>query len=136
MVPPNETVTPCHTVLRVILGPLETQVMEILWNGGERSVREVVNSLNREVAYTTVMTTLERLFKKGLAFRKKCSRAYLYWSRVTCQEWKDGMARDVVAKLLAGPQGSREALITCLLEAVAQQDALLLREIQKKMRDT
>lgn len=136
MWPASNTTTPCHTVLRLILGPLEAQVMEVLWNCGQCSVREVVKRLDREMAYTTVMTTLERLYKKRLVSRKMRHRAYFYWSRVTCQEWKDRVARDVVAKLLAGPQASREALISCLLEAVAQQDALLLREIQKRMRDT
>lgn len=136
MLPASKTTTPCHTVLRLILGPLETQVMEVLWNCGECSVREVVKGLNHEVAYTTVMTTLERLFKKGLVSRQKRSRAYFYWSRVSCQEWKDKIARDVVAKLLAGPHASREALIACLLEAVEQQEELLLQEIEKRIRET
>ena len=136
MLPASKTTTPCHTVLRLILGPLETQVMDVLWNCGECSVREVVKRLNRDMAYTTVMTTLERLYKKDLVSRQMRNRAYFYWPRVTCQEWKDRVARDVVAKLLAGPQTSREALISCLLEAVAQQDALLLRKIQKRIRDT
>ena len=123
-----------HTVLSLILGPLETQVMEILWASGECTVREVVTKLNRSIAYTTVMTTLDRLFRKDLVSRRMRDRAYRYWPRVTCQEWKEQVARDVVAKLLAGPDASREVLLACLLETVAQQDALLLQEIEKIMR--
>ena len=48
------------------LGPLEVTVMEILWARGESNVRDVVDRLDRPLAYTTVMTTLDRLFKKGL----------------------------------------------------------------------
>jgi len=120
----------------LILGPLETQVMEVLWACGECRVREVVKRLDRNMAYTTVMSTLDRLFRKNLVSRRMCDRAYFYSPLVTCQEWKDKVARDVVAKLLAGPLASREALVACLLEAVSQQDALLLREIEKWMRQT
>ncbi len=122
-----------QSVLSVTLGSLESQVMEVLWTRGACKVREVTRMLDRDLAYTTVMTTLDRLFHKKLVDRKKLGRAYIYSPRLTCQEWKDRLARDVVAKLLAGPQSSREALITCLLEAVATQDTLLL-EFQKEIR--
>ena len=52
------------------LGPLEVTVMEILWARGESNVRDVVDRLDRPLAYTTVMTTLDRLFKKGLLLRR------------------------------------------------------------------
>ena len=135
---PNVLATSDHpsrlpSVLSVLLGSLEAQVMEVLWTRGECKVREVMRTLDRDLAYTTVMTTLDRLFRKKLLDRRKSGRAYIYSPRVTCQEWKDKMARDVVARLLAGPQSSREALIACLLEAVGTQDGLLL-EFQKAIR--
>src|SRR5271165_642257 len=136
MLPAANPSTASHAVLRLILGPLETQVMEVLWACGECRVREVVKRLDRNMAYTTVMSTLDRLFRKNLVSRRMCGRAYFYSPLITCQEWKGRVARDVVAKLLAGPQASREVLIACLLEAVNQQDALLLREIEKWMRQT
>ena len=51
------------------LGTLEFELMEILWSNGASSVRDVVPKLSRPLAYTTVMTTLDRLFKKGLLDR-------------------------------------------------------------------
>lgn len=134
MLPPPNPSTVSHTVLRLILGPLEAQVMEVLWANGKCTVREVVERLGRSIAYTTVMTTLDRLYRKNLVTRRMRGRAYLYAPRVTCQEWKEQVARDVVAKLLAGPDASREALLACLLETVAQQDAVLLEEIEKRVR--
>jgi predicted transcriptional regulator len=110
--------------------------MEVLWACGECRVREVIQRLNRTIAYTTVMTTMDRLLRKGLVSRRRHrGRAYFYSPRVTCKEWKDQVARDVVAKLLAGPQVSREVLIDCLLEAAAEQDASLLAEIEKRIRE-
>ena len=60
------------------LGPLEINVMELLWARGESNVHHVVDQLSRPLAYTTVMTTLDRLFKKGLLKRRKVDRAFLY----------------------------------------------------------
>jgi len=44
--------------------------MQILWSRGESSVREVARELERRLAYTTVMTTLDRLYKKGFLSRR------------------------------------------------------------------
>ena len=134
MLPVPNPSTVSHTVLRLILGPLETQVMEVLWANGECRVREVIKKLNRKIAYTTVVSTLDRLFKKNLVSRQMRDRVYLYTPRVSRQEWTNKVARDVVAKLLAGPRSSREVLIACLLEAVVQQEGLLLREIKEDLR--
>ena len=120
-----------HAILTVTLGPLETQAMEILWTCGECKVRDVMKALERDLAYTTVMTTLDRLFRKKLVSRRKRARAYLYSPCVTCQEWKDAVARDLLGKLMAGPQVSRELLIQCLMEAVGQMDGNIVEDITR-----
>ena len=116
------------------LGPLEIAVMAILWDCGECNVHEVVPRLNRPLAYTTVMTTLDRLYKKGLLNRRKLERAFLYSPRWTRSEWDRQRAGDFVAGFLAGPPPSGELLISCLVEAVGRQDAALLDELEKKIR--
>ena len=123
-----------HSVLRLVLGPLETQVMEVLWACGECRAREVMQRMDRSLAYTTIMSTLDRLFRKNLVSRRLRDRAYIYSPLIGCQEWIDKVARDVVAKLLAGPQASREALVACLLEAAGDQEDLLLRMIERRVR--
>jgi predicted transcriptional regulator len=116
------------------LGTLELELMEILWSRGESSVRDVVPLLSRPLAYTTVMTTLDRLFKKGLLDRHKSDRAFFYSPRFSRQEWERQRAGNLVAGFLSGPNPSRELLLSCLLDAVGEHDATLLDDLEKKIR--
>ena len=116
------------------LGPLEITIMELLWEQGESSVHDVVPKLTRPLAYTTVMTTLDRLFKKGLLERRKLERAFVYSPRLSRREWEHKRTGDFVAGFLAGPQTSGELLISCLVEAVGQHDEALLDELERKIR--
>src|ERR1700742_2394846 len=116
------------------LGHLEVTVMEVLWSCGESSVRDVVQKLQRPLAYTTIITTCDRLFKKGLLDRRKEDRAFFYSSRFSRREWEQKRTGDFVAGLLAAPPHSGDLLISCLVEAVGQQDAALLDELEKKIR--
>jgi predicted transcriptional regulator len=117
-----------------LLGPLETSVMGVLWAQGECSVREVVPRLDRPLAYTTVMTTLDRLYKKGFLLRRKSERAFLYSPLLSRRDWERKVAGDLVEGLLAGPLASRESLLSFLVDAVGQHDEELLEELEKKIR--
>jgi len=116
------------------LGILEMEVMEVLWACGEGNVRDVAQKLKRPLAYTTVMTTLDRLFKKNLLDRRKSGRAFVYSPRFSYEEWEQKRAQGLVAGFLAGPEPSRELLISCLLDAVGQHDDVLLDELEKRIR--
>jgi len=120
---------------QVSLGPLEIQVMEVIWSCGESNVREVVEKLDSRLAYTTVMTTLDRLFKKGLLDRYKSERAFVYSARLSSHEWERQRAGDLVAGFLAGPQPSRELLLSSLVDAVGHHDAMLLDALEEKIRN-
>ncbi|HEY6389512.1 MAG TPA: BlaI/MecI/CopY family transcriptional regulator [Candidatus Acidoferrum sp.] len=117
------------------LGSLELELMEILWLHGENSVRDVVPKLSRPLAYTTVMTTLDRLFKKGFLDRHKSDRAFVYSPSFSRQEWERRRAGNLVAGFLSGPHPSRELLLSCLLDAVGEHDASLLDDLEKKIRN-
>jgi len=108
--------------------------MEVIWAHGDSSVRDVVEKLDSNLAYTTVMTTLDRLFKKGLLDRQKAERAFLYSPRLSSQEWERRRAGDLVAGFLAGPEPSRDLLLSSLVDAVGQHDAMLLDELEEKIR--
>jgi predicted transcriptional regulator len=116
------------------LGRLEFDLMQILWSRGECSVRDVVQRLDRPLAYTTVMTTLDRLYKKGLLDRRMPDRAFLYSARLSHQEWERRRAGSLVAGFLDGTCPSRELLLSSFLDAVGEHDALLLDELEKKIR--
>jgi predicted transcriptional regulator len=117
-----------------MLGPLEIHVMEVVWAAGESSVRDVVERLDSKLAYTTVMTTLDRLFKKGLLSRQKSERAFLYSPRFSSEEWERRRAGDLIAGFLSGPEPSRDLLLSSLVDAVGQHDAMLLDELEEKIR--
>ncbi len=116
-----------------LLGHLELTVLQILWDRGESNVRDVAGQLDRPLAYTTVMTTLDRLFKKGLLVRRKEERAFVYSTRYSRTEWEQKRTGDLIAGLLA-PDRSSELLISCLVDAVGRHDATLLDELERKIR--
>jgi len=117
-----------------MLGPLEISVMEALWRRGESNVREVADALERPLAYTTVMTTLDRLYKKGELARRKEQRAFYYAPRLSRPAWEQKRAGDLVAGFLSSSEPSRDLLISCLVEAVGKQDEGLLDELERKIQ--
>jgi predicted transcriptional regulator len=117
-----------------MMGRLESTLMEILWNTGESSVNDVLARLDRPLASTTIMTTLDRLYKKGLLARKKVERAFVYAPKFTRAEWERKRAGDFLTAFLAGPEPSSDLLISCLVDAVGEQDAALLDELERKIR--
>ena len=119
---------------RFSLGHLEFNVMEILWSVGESDVRDVRQRLNRPLAYTTVMTTLERLFRKSLLVRRKEGRAFLYSPRLSREEWERVRLEDLVTAFVDGSRPCRELLFSTLVDTVGQQDQTLLDALEKKIQ--
>ncbi|HLH39287.1 MAG TPA: BlaI/MecI/CopY family transcriptional regulator [Bryobacteraceae bacterium] len=116
------------------LGYLEHQVMDLVWSRGESSVRDIVERMERPLAYTTVMTTLDRLFKKGLLERRKSDRAFVYSPQMTRAEWEQKLAGQLVRSLLADRRRSSDVLISSLVDAVSEQDESLLEDLERKIR--
>ena len=78
------------------LGALEREVMEAVWAAGEVTVRDTRSLLARRVAYTTVMTTLDRLFKKGLVVRTRVGKAFVYRAAQTRQQTQAAILSNLV----------------------------------------
>ena len=116
------------------LGQLEREVMRLTWHGGEVSVHEVQQLLGEDKAYTTVMTTLDRLFRKGLVTRRKSGRAYLYSPSITREEFEHGFAVDILNGLFSRSGGAAEPLLSCFVEAVSERDHELLDELDRLVR--
>ena len=86
------------------LGPLELQLLRVLWKRGEGTVRHLIDEGLVQGAYTTIMTTLDRLFKKGLLDRTEEGRAFRYFPRVTREELQREAAGQAIQQLLGtGP---------------------------------
>jgi len=126
--------SPEESALPPRLGPLELNVLEAIWTQGEADVREMVDRLKQPLAYTTVMTTLDRLFKKGLLTREKHDRAYRYSARFSRQEWESRRAGQWVAGWLAKVEPAGELLVSCLVDALGEHDASLLDELERKIQ--
>ncbi len=79
------------------LGPLESKVMQIIWRNRKSTVRQVVEKLktDRQLAYTTVMTVMDNLYKKRILKRTKSQKTYLYYPA----ENKETFERNKVAEI-------------------------------------
>jgi predicted transcriptional regulator len=110
------------------LGPFEEQVLQRLWSHGSATVRELLADGKIRQAYTTVMTTLDRLYKKGLLDRVAEGRAFRYTPRHTSEELQRVTALDSIRQLLGS--GTSSLPLSYLVEALSTYDAQLLDELQ------
>jgi predicted transcriptional regulator len=112
------------------LGPLEQRLLDGLWDQGSSTVRELLESGCPELAYTTVMTTLDRLYKKGLLTRSEEGRAFRYAPRLSREEFQREAAGHALGQLLDA--GSARALpLSFLVDFLGERDAQLLDDLGK-----
>jgi predicted transcriptional regulator len=112
------------------LGPLEQELLSALWMRGSATVREMIDAGGIDLAYTTVMTTLDRLYKKQLLNRSAEGRAFRYFPRYTQEELEKAAVGEAVRQLLGS--GEAAALpLSYLVEAVSEHDAGLLDDLQR-----
>lgn len=99
----------------------ELEVMNVVWNKGAASVQDVVDSLERPLAYTTVMTTLKILDEKRGAVRKsKQGRAYIYEPAIAREDVRRSMAGELTETLFSG---SLKSLVLSLMDPKSVTDA-------------
>jgi predicted transcriptional regulator len=123
--------------MKKAFGVLEREVMDVLWTEGDLAVRDVQARLARPCAYTTVMTTLDRLYKKGVLQRRQAGRAFLYSAVVTRAQLQARIAGDVLAGLLGSTDGAAVPVLSNLVESVGsrQGGADLLQTLEQLVRD-
>lgn len=121
--------------LRAALGRLEREVMDVVWQAEAMTVRDVQAALPRRVAYTTAMTTLDRLFKKGLVVRTISGRAFLYRAARSREQTESAVASGVLTGLLS--RGSAVPILSNLVDVVGDQEGAvdLLRALEEMVRD-
>ncbi|GAB3135189.1 transcriptional repressor BlaI [Tsukamurella serpentis] len=114
------------------LGDLERAVMDHLWASTEpQTVRQVHESLSsdRELAYTTVMTVLQRLAKKSLVRQIRTDRAHRY----TAAFGREQLVADLMFDALAQAESSREAALVHFVDRVGADEAQALRRALNKL---
>ena len=124
--------------IRQVLGDLEADIMELLWQKSPASVRDVHESLSqtRPIAYTTAMTVMSRLAEKGILKREQHGRAYLYAPMQSREEFCSETISTVMRGLLGG---FGEPVLSHFVETVGTEDAgkldELLRLIEQKKEE-
>ena len=110
------------------LGALESELMERVWALKEASVRDLHAELAPRLAYTTVMTTLDRLFKKGLLSRRSVGRAFYYSPKIGKQEYNQQLTQHLL-DIAISETGSREVVLSCFVDYVSESDRKLLDDL-------
>jgi predicted transcriptional regulator len=123
------TVVVSHELLLGVkaLGSLEQEVMELLWRGEPMSVREVKRSLGDKKAHTTVMTTLDRLFKKGLLRREREGTAYVYQAAMSREDYQRRLVETTVGRMLEDSAGS---VLAAFVDTAAEIDEENLQRLE------
>jgi predicted transcriptional regulator len=111
-----------------VLGDLEERIMEVLWSEHPLAVREVSDRLRGKLAYTTVMTTMDRLHKKGLLAREKQGNAFVYEPAMDRAEYQRRVVEAALAPLLE--QGATPVL-AAFVDMAADLDEAHLAELQR-----
>jgi predicted transcriptional regulator len=124
-----------HEILESRLGVLEREVMAVVWKADEIRVREACARLGSSVAYTTVMTTMDRLFKKRLLTRRKVGRAFVYSATATRDEMEGAVATELVQSLLQRHGGEALPILSSLVDAVSDRDRALLDDLERLIRE-
>jgi predicted transcriptional regulator len=116
------------------LGELERAVLGHLWSHGPADVKAVHRALGaaRGIAPNTVQSTLDRLFRKGLADRTKLGRAHHYRARITRAEW---LARTLAALAEAVPGAEPRLLLAGFVDFVERAGGVELAELERLVRE-
>ncbi|MDQ3529154.1 MAG: BlaI/MecI/CopY family transcriptional regulator [Actinomycetota bacterium] len=126
-----------RTQLDGVLGPLESEVMEAVWTRGDTTVRDVHETLalRRDIAYTTVMTTMSRLAAKGLLIRDTSGLAHHYRAGLSRDEYAYSTVHSVVDWLV---NSFPESAISYFLDVVDTEDPAVvdaLRASVERLRE-
>lgn len=107
------------------LGPLERQVMEILWDCPEElCTRDVLERTGQSLAYTTIATVLTNLHRKGLVEKVLVGRVWAYRPLVARSEY----TADVMARALAA-SGDRSDSLLHFVGSIPEEDIAVLRAL-------
>lgn len=120
----------------VELTKCEAEVMDVVWDKGSVTVNDVVESIDRDLAYTTVLTTMKILEDKKIVRRgPKIGRAFTYKPKVSREEVREGMIKSLADQLFGG---STRSLVLSLLQsdAVSAEDIEAVKKAADRLGDS
>jgi len=119
--------------LASLFGALELRVLEVMWERGQEvAVRDIQADFPR-AAYTTLMTTMDRLHRKGVLARRKIGRAFVYRPLSSRCELESGLVTRALQPLLRGD--SAQPILSFFVEEVSRHDDRLLDELERLVRE-
>ena len=113
------------------LTKLELQIMQVIWRDGAGTVTKVQESLDQQLAYTTVQTMLNILHRKGKLKRELRGRAFIYKPAVTHAKASLQAARDLIDRMFGG---SSEDLVMSLLKS-RELDPEKIAELSRRLEE-
>jgi predicted transcriptional regulator len=117
--------------LEQFFGSLEIKVLEALWRAdAPQNVRDLQPSF-QGVAYTTLMTTLDRLHRKGVLNREKSGRAFLYRPKYTREELLSGLAGQALEAVFGSRAEDLKPILSFFIETVSRQDRESLAALER-----
>jgi predicted transcriptional regulator len=125
--------SPTKDGLVKVLGPLETEIMQILWADDRSTVKKVHRRLSaqREIAYTTVMTTMSRLAEKGVLNRHREGLAYVYAPAISEEDFVTMVVRQVLDGLL---DDYSDTAIEYMIDYLARNNPAELQRLQSAIQ--
>ena len=121
--------------LGAAFGKLEQRVLQALWRReAAASVRDLQSDFP-DIAYTTLMTTLDRLHRKSVLERIKSGRAFLYKPKYGVEELRAQLAERALGQLLSGQAATVRPVLSSFVDAVSRHDRELLDELEQLIRE-
>jgi len=118
-------------------GDLEEKVMDAVWKLGNATVSETREYLGKDkFAHTTIMTILDRLYKKGILTRKKEGKGYRYYPLMTKEEFEKAVAKKVISDMVkSNPSLALPAFEGVIEELSAEEIEKLKKLIEEKVKN-
>jgi predicted transcriptional regulator len=125
--------SPTKDGLVKVLGPLETDIMQIVWQDERSTVKKIHRKLSqtRDIAYTTVMTTMSRLAEKGVLHRHREGLAYVYTPAITEDDFVTMVVQQVLDGLL---DDYSETAVDYMVDYLARRNPTELRRLHKALQ--
>lgn len=121
--------------LERVFGALELRVLDALWARSEAATVRDLEPVFAGVAYTTLMTTLDRLHRKGVLLREKAGRRFRYRPRLSREALLSSAAGDALAAILGPRANDLRPMVSFFVEAVRREDRDVLGALEALIRE-